>query len=357
MTRLVEACAARVEAGLSVTRQEALALLAEAEADPWPLLYAADRVRRRLRGRTVHLCSITAVKLGRCGEDCRWCAQSARWATGIEARGLSTTDQLVREAEAAASNPIGHFGLVSSGAQVSDRELDALCEAAGRIRRRTGLETCASFGALTAARARRLVEAGFVRYNHNLETSARHFPKVCSTHTWDDRVRTARAALEAGMELCCGGLLGIGETDEDRVDLAMAVRDLGAHVVPLNFLHPIPGTPLQDAAPLAPMKILSIVAMFRLVLPDRIIKLAGGRERNLRDLQSLMFLAGADSCLVGNYLTTAGRPAEEDLAMIRDLGLEPARAASPIPVRPLRADRMAARPAGAGGSEDGDCDA
>jgi len=325
MTRLTESCTARAEAGVPITRPEALTLLAEAEADPWPLLHAADRIRRRFRGLTVHLCSITAAKLGRCGEDCRWCAQSARWTTGIEPRSLSATDQLVREAEAAASNPITHFGLVSSGSQVSDRDLDALSESARRIRRRTGLAVCASFGSLTAARARRLVEAGFVRYNHNLETSARHFPKVCSTHTWDDRVRTARAAIDAGMELCSGGLMGIGETDEDRVDLALSVRDLGALVVPLNFLHPIPGTPLQDAPPLAPMKILSIIAMFRLVLPDRIIKLAGGRQRNLRDLQSLMFLAGADSCMVGNYLTTAGRPAEEDLAMIRDLGLEPAR--------------------------------
>ncbi len=184
--------------------------------------------------------------------------------------------------------------------------------------------------ALSPERARRLAGAGFVRYNHNLETSARFFAAVCTTHTYEDRVRSARSALEAGLELCCGGLMGMGETDEDRVDLALAVRELGSHVVPVNFLHPIPGTPLADAAPMSPLEILSVTAMFRLVMPDRIIKLAGGREKNLGQLQSLMFMAGADSCIVGNYLTTAGRPAEEDLALIRDLGLVPAPRPGPM---------------------------
>jgi biotin synthase len=145
---------------------------------------------------------------------------------------------------------------------------------------------------------------------------------------------TARAARQGGLELCSGGLFGIGESDEDRVDLALALRDLGPEVVPLNFLHPIPGTPLADAPPLPPLKVLSIVAMFRLVLPDRTIKLAGGREHNLRGLQALMFMAGADACLIGNYLTTRGRPVEEDLAMVRDLGLEPWPPPVPAPAAP-----------------------
>ena len=329
MTWSVESCALRVEAGERIGRDDALALLAAAEKDPWPLLAAADRVRRRFRGSTVYLCSIAAVKLGRCGEDCRWCAQSAHWPTGVQPHGLLPTEELLRAAEDAASNGARNFGLVSSGGRLSDSELDAVLASAGEIRRRTGLAVCGSFGALSPERARRLVVAGIVRYNHNLETSARHFPKVCTTHTYEDRVRSARAAVEAGLELCSGGLFGIGETDEDRASLALAVRDLGAAVVPLNFLHPITGTPLAGAEPLLPLKILSIVAMFRLVLPDRIIKLAGGRERNLRDLQGLMFMAGADSCIVGGYLTTTGRPAAEDLAMIRDLGLQPARAGAP----------------------------
>ena len=319
-----QSCLDRLASGQPIGRADAIALLAEAEPDPWPLLAAADTVRRRFRGRTVYLCSIVPVKLGRCGEDCRWCAQSARWPTGLVAHGLPTMDELRRAAEVAAASGARNFGLVSSGACLSDAEFQFVCQAAEDLRRRTGLGLCGSFGALTPERGRRMLEAGFTRYNHNLETSARFFPSVCSTHTYQDRVRTARAVLEAGLELCCGGLMGMGETDEDRVDLALAVRDLGSHVVPVNFLYPVPGTPLADAAPMSPLKILSVVAMFRLVLPDRIIKLAGGREKNLGQLQSLMFMAGAASCIIGNYLTTTGRPAAEDLALIRDLALEPA---------------------------------
>jgi biotin synthase len=319
-----QSCLNRIASGRPIDRSDALALLAEAERDPWPLLAAADAVRRQFRGRVVNLCSIEPVKLGRCGEDCRWCAQSAHWATGIAAHGLPSTDDLVRAAEAAAAAGARSFGLVSSGARLSDDEFRFVCQTARDIRTRTGLGLCGSFGALTPERAAAMVEAGFTRYNHNLETSERFFPKVCTTHTYQDRVRTARAVLAAGMELCCGGLMGMGETDEDRVDLALAVREIGSHVVPVNFLHPIAGTPLADVAPVTPMKILSVVAMFRLVMPDRIIKMAGGREKNLGQLQSFMFLAGADSCIVGGYLTTCGRPASEDLALIRDLGLEPA---------------------------------
>jgi biotin synthase len=323
MTSFADSCGQAVEAGHLPGRDEALRLLADAERDPWPLWLAADRVRRRFRGPGVRLCSIAAVKLGRCGEDCRWCAQSAHWNTGIASHGMISADELVVAAKAAAAAGAGHFGLVTSGGTVSDAEIEALCATAVRIRAEAGLDVCGAFGALTPERARRLVQAGIVRYNHNIETSPRHFPSVCSTHTYEDRLRTARAAAAAGMELCSGALFGMGEADEDRVDVALAVRQLGSRVVPLNFLHPIPGTPLAGAEALSPRKILSIVAMFRLMLPDRILKMAGGREKNLRDLQCLMFLAGADSCMVGGYLTTSAsaRSVEVDMQMIRDLGL------------------------------------
>ena len=320
-------CAASIAEGVigsrPLGRPEAAALLEAAERDPWPVLAAADRVRRHFRGRRVHLCSIAPVKLGHCTEDCHWCAQSAHWPTGLERAGPASAHGLAEGAVAASACGAGHFGLVASGGRLADDEFAAVLDAGCAVRRAAGLQICASLGALTPERAARLRAAGFVRYNHNLETSARHFARVCTTHTWADRLRSARVALDAGLELCSGAIFGIGETDADRVDVAFALRDLGAHVVPLNFLHPIVGTPLADMAPLPPLKILSIVAMFRFVLPDRIIKLAGGREHNLRDLQALMFLAGADACLVGNYLTTRGRPAERDLRMIRDLGLEP----------------------------------
>lgn len=323
-TPIAESCARRVLRGEAIGRADALALLREAERNPWPLLFAAGRVREHFRGRRIHLCSVAPVKIGRCSEDCHWCSQSGHWKTPVEPRGLLAVEDLVRMAQVAATCGATSFGLVTSGARLSEKELAQVEKAARAIRAESRLEVCGSFGSLSREQADRLAAAGFRRYNHNLETSARHFPRVCSTHTYESRVESARAVLESGLKLCSGGIFGVGESDEDRVDLALAIRDLGARVVPLNFLHPIPGTPLQNAAPLAPLKILSIVAMFRLVLPDRTIKLAGGREKNLRGLQSLMFQAGADACLIGNYLTTAGRPAEEDLEMIRDLGLEPA---------------------------------
>jgi len=329
----VESCARTAEEGDLLGRDDALRLLDAADADPWPVWRAADRVRRRFSGRAVHLCSIAAVTVGRCGEDCRWCAQSAHWATGIEPRGLPPVDDLVRAARSAEAAGAGHFGLVSSGGRLPDDAFDAMLEAGRTIRARTGIEVCGSFGALTPDRASRLAEAGFRRYNHNLETSERHFPNVCTTHTWHDRVAGARAAREAGLELCSGVLFGIGETDGDRVDALLAVRDLRPAVVPINVLHPIAGTPLAEADALAPMKIVSLIAVARLLLPRAVIKVAGGRERNLRDLQGLAFLAGADACLIGNYLTTAGRPVEDDLAMIRDLGLEPAPAPARAAVR------------------------
>lgn len=319
-------CARRVGAGEELRREDGLRLLEAAARDPPAVWRAADAIRHRFRGRAVHLCGIAAVKVGRCAEDCHWCSQSAHWHTGVEPTAPLSTQEIVEAAKAAERAGAGHFGLVSSGGRLPDDAFDAVLEAGRAVRSRTGLGVCGSFGALTPERARRLVAAGFSRYNHNLETSPHHFPNVCTTHTWDDRLRSARAAREAGLDVCCGGLLGIGETDADRVDLALAVRDLGATVVPINTLHPIAGTPLADAVPLEPVKILSIVAVYRLLLPRQVIALAGGRERNLRDLQCLMFLAGADACLIGNYLTTQGRRAEEDLTMIRDLGLEPAAA-------------------------------
>ncbi len=320
----VESCARRAERGEPLGRQDALRLLAAARGDPWAVWRAADRLRRRVHGRTVHLCSIAAVKVGRCGEDCRWCAQSARWPTAAEPHGLIPTDEVVRAAEAAEANGAGHFGLVTSGAAISDAEFDAVLDAGRAVREHTRLDVCGSLGSLTPERARRLVEAGFSRYNHNLETSQRHFQNVCTTHTWEDRLRSARLARDAGLALCCGGLFGIGETDQDRVDLALALRDLRPAVVPINTLHPIPGTPLAAAEPMAAMDILSLIAVYRLLLPRPLLSVAGGREHNLRDLQCLMFAAGADGCLIGHYLTTRGRRPEEDLAMIRDLGLHPA---------------------------------
>lgn len=317
--------------GQGLRRDDVLELLAIAGRDLEAVLHHADRIRRTHRGDTIRLCGIVAAKVGRCTEDCRWCSQSARHRTGIRAHDLLTADELLARAGEAAACGASSFGLVTSGARPTAEELDRLCEVIGRLRGEGRTAPCASLGHLDDAAARHLAQAGCHRYNHNLETSRSHFARVVTTHTYDQRLATAGAVKAAGMELCCGGLFGIGETAEDRVDLALEIARLDADTVPLNFLNPIPGTPLADAPRLTPRECLAIIAMVRFVLPTACIKVAGGREVNLRDLQSWMFRAGADGCIVGNYLTTSGRAAQDDLRMIADLGLQPAVSADDRP--------------------------
>jgi len=316
-------------AGRGLSRDEALELLALGRDRPDALIEAAERIRRAHRGNVVQLCGIVAAKAGHCSEDCRWCSQAARHATGIAAHGLLDEAALLDQARRARDDGAVCFGLVTSGATPTAADLSRLCRVIRRMRDDVGIDPCASLGMLDDAAAVQLADAGCRRYNHNLETSRRHFPRVVTTHHYDDRVATARRVKAAGMQLCCGGLFGIGESDEDRVDLALAVRELDADVTPINFLNPIPGTPLAGAARLSPEQCLAIIAMMRFVLPTRCLKVAGGREVNLGSLQSRMFAAGADGCLIGNYLTTRGRPAAEELAMVAALGRSAARPAAP----------------------------
>lgn len=304
-------------------RSDILALASASADDPHELLHWAGRLRRRRFGNSVKLCSIAAGKVGACSEDCKWCAQSGSACSGPKPT-RTDPEHIASAALEASRNGAASFGVVNSGRQPSRADLDDLATAAGQIRRQGGcdIEICASLGELTPESAERLIAAGVTRYNHNLETSRSHFPHVVSSHSYEDRLRTLRVARQAGLRLCCGAIFGLGETWQDRAELALTLRDdVQPDVVPMNFLHPIPGTALEDSQPLEPMEILRIIAIFRLVLPEVDLKLAGGREANLRDLQSWMFHAGATSCLVGNYLTTPGRSSAEDLQMIADLGL------------------------------------
>jgi len=321
--RIAELAAAPV-AGQGVARDEALELLGLARDHLWDVLPWANRIRQAHRGDKVHLCGIVAAKIGRCPEDCRWCSQSGRHSAKIQSHGLLSDDELLCSARRAGQSGAGCFGLVTSGAAPTSDELDRLCGVIGRLRDQGQVSPCAGLGMLDEAAAQKLAEAGCRRYNHNLETSRAYFPEVVTTHSWDQRLATARAVKAAGMELCCGGLFGLGESDQDRVDLALAVRELDADSVPVNFLNPIAGTPLEGAQRLSPEECLAILAMMRFVLPTRCIKAAGGREANLRDRQQWMFFAGADGILIGDYLTTSGRPPAEDLQMIAALGLHPA---------------------------------
>jgi biotin synthase len=213
------------------------------------------------------------------------------------------------------------FGIVNSGRGPTRKEWSEVMAAVHASAAVEGICHCVDIGTLSDEQARELKAAGVRRVNHNLETSKEHYPNIVTTHTWQDRVDTVRVIQRAGLESCCGCIFGMNETVEDRVSVAFSLRELNPSVVPLNFLYPIPGTPLEKAPRLRPMEILKIVAVMRLILPKQDLKVAGGREKNLRDLQSWIFYVGATSALIGNYLATSGRPHGEDLQMIEDLGL------------------------------------
>jgi biotin synthase len=225
-------------------------------------------------------------------------------------------------AKEAKQKSVPNFGIVYSGKKVSQSELDRLIALTERIKTELGMGVCMSLGIVSEENMQRLADAGVVRFNHNLETSERHFPDIVTTHKYEDRVKTIEAGLAAGMGVCAGGIFGIGETEDDRIDMAFELRRLGVDMVPMNFLHPIEGTPLGSAEKMPPREILRIVALYRFILPKTHLKVAGGRVLNLRDLQSWIFYAGSTAILSGNYLTTAGRAIEDDLQMLADLGLE-----------------------------------
>ena len=289
----------------------------------YDLFYWANAVRTKHFGRSVTFCSIAAGKVGACSEDCRFCAQSARYATHVAAEPRATTDQLVEAARQGSAGGAKWFGIVNSGRAAGRADIDQVAAAVPRIAA-AGLKDiapCASLGCLTREQAVQLRQAGLTRYHHNIETSRRFFPQIVTTHTFDERIETLRNARSAGMEICSGGIFNLGETWADRIDMALTLRDLAVDMVPMNFLNPIPGTPLENRPAMAPLDVLKTITLFRLLMPTTSLKMAGGREVNLRELQSWMYYCGATSCMVGNYLTTCGRPGAVDRQLVADLGL------------------------------------
>lgn len=287
------------------------------------VLYWANAIRQRNFGNGVKVCSIVPGRLGGCSQDCAFCAQSVHYETAVDKTPRVLSDEeIMAGAAQAAQKGVPHYGIVYSGRKVSDAEIERLTLLTQRIRAEYKIGVCMGLGILSEEAIAKLAHAGVERFNHNLETSERHFANIVSTHTYGDRVKTIQAALKAGLGVCAGGIFGIGETEADRIDMALELRSLGVDMVPMNFLHPIAGTPLGKMETLKPREILRIVALYRFILPRTHLKVAGGRVLNLRDLQSWIFYAGCTSILSGNYLTTAGRAVEEDMQMLRDLGLE-----------------------------------
>jgi len=307
--------------GGEIDRTSAEKLEAEGKKDFDDFLYWANKIRQKFFGNKVKVCSIVPGRLGGCDQDCKFCAQSVRYDTHVDKKAKVLSDEeIFSAAREARDKGVTNFGIVYSGKKISETELARVEKLTEQIKNEFGLGVCASLGILSSEQAGRLAAAGVSRYNHNLETSERYFGDIVTTHEYAERVKTIEAAKEAGLGVCAGGIFGIGETDADRIDMAFELCRLGVDMVPMNFLHPIEGTPLGDMGTLQPREILAIVALYRFILPKTHIKVAGGRLLNLRDMQSWIFYAGCTSIISGNYLTTAGRAVEEDMQMIKDLG-------------------------------------
>jgi biotin synthase len=303
---------------------EALGLLHIPDKRFMQLLPYTSRLRERAFGNRVSLCAIINAKSGRCGEDCAFCAQSAYWPTRIEEYELLSEHEIVSGARRARGMQASRFSIVTSGKGITRaKEQDTILRAVERIRKEIGIHPCASLGIVNQDFLRRLKDAGLERYHHNLETSRSFFHEICTTHDYEEDMEVIRLAKDAGLEACCGGVFGLGEGPEQRIELLMTLKELDVDAVPINFLHPIPGTPLEGRPLLEPRQCIRIIALARLILPETSVIICGGREKNLREMQDKMFAAGADGLMTGDYLTTKGRSPAEDLKMLKEKGLEP----------------------------------
>ncbi len=308
--------------GHEVTPDEALQLLHTPHDYLYDLLAAAHAIRLAYKGREVSLCSIINAKSGSCSEDCAFCSQSAHAETQAPEYDLVEKEQVLKAANEAVQAGAHKYGIVTSGRGVAGSDFNALQEMLDYLKEKSPVHRCASLGILTKGELQQLKDHGLLEYHHNLETAESFYPEICSTHRYQDNVQTVKNAKEVGLRVCCGGIFGMGESKEQQVEFSMTLRELDIDSIPMNFLNPIPGTRLENQPRLKPMEILILIAVFRFMHPKRDIKVAGGREVNLRQLQPMLFAAGANSMMVGNYLTTRGRSVEEDFAMLDDLELE-----------------------------------
>jgi len=321
MKSTIESLKERAIARRDLGEEEVLKIYELGKEHPFALLSSASEIREHFKGKSIGLCAIINAKSGRCPENCGFCAQSAHHATDAPIYPLLAASEITAGARRAKEEGAHMFGIVTSGTEIaSGKEWSEILSAVAGIEK-LGIKPCASLGMLNAVRARELKEAGLYRYHHNLETSRSFFPNICSTHDYEEDIGTVRVAREAGLSVCSGGIIGLGEQMEHRIEMALTLKELGVESIPINILNPIPGTPLADTPALPPLEILMTVALFRFMLPDKEIKLCGGKERNLRQLLPLAILAGCNSFMTGNYLTTTGRDTRLDLEMISDLGL------------------------------------
>jgi len=311
--------------GSGIKSDEALRVLETDSSDLFILLSLTDKIRQKFKSNKVRLCSIVNAQSGLCSEDCAFCAQSSVSNADINKYHIISENEIVKSAEVSEKFGANEFSIVMSGYGLKNsNDIKKIGRSIKNIKKRYScLETCISAGVLDKETIAYLKNNGLDHIHHNLETSREFFPNICSTHSYEEDVETVKIAKSSGMRVCSGGIFGIGESNRDRVNLACLLNELDVDSIPINFLNPIDGTPLEGERNLTPIECLKIIAMMRLMNPSKDIMVCGGREVNLGDLQSLMFAAGANGMIIGNYLTTSGRDASRDIQMIKDLNLEP----------------------------------
>jgi biotin synthase len=313
----IEALKQRVIAGSCLTQEEALAL---SETPAKEALYAAaDQIRAHFMGRDIDTCSIMNAQSGRCSEDCQWCSQSKRFKTGVPEYRLVSAEEGVRMALANGRQGVARFSLVTSGRALKPKQVEDACAIYRAIGKQSPIKLCASMGLLRTPELKALRASGVERYHCNIETSASHFPRLCTTHSFVDKVRTIQEAKAIGLKVCSGGIFGMGETMAQRIEMAFSLREMAIDSIPINILDPIDGTPLQGAAPLSAEEILVSIALFRFINPSAHLRLAGGRSL-ISAIQEKALNAGISAVMVGDYLTTLGANIEQDKAMFRRLG-------------------------------------
>ncbi|WP_045215103.1 biotin synthase BioB [Desulfonatronovibrio magnus] len=313
--------AVKSESGQRLTEKEIKNLLELPYRDTFQLFPGATLLREKYHGAKIGVCSITNAKSGSCSEDCSFCAQSAHYKQRIHNYPLKSHHELVDIGMVAAGTGCGRFSIVTSGKGLSRNEVEEVCKAVVELKARN-VSVCASLGILTEMDFKLLKEAGLTRYHHNLETAPDFFAKICTTHDFSHRVQTINAAVKAGLDVCSGAVFGLGETDAHVIQLAMVLKELDVVSVPVNFLVPIPGTPLENSPRITPLRCLKIICMLRYILPEKDIIVCGGRVENLGELHPFIYPAGASSVMTGNYLTRQGRNSGEDMRLIREMGLE-----------------------------------
>lgn len=325
-TERIEGLKQRILAGGRITQEEAMALSETTHTET--LYVAADQIRAQFMGRAIDMCSIMNAQSGRCSEDCKWCSQSRHFKTGVPKYKLVSKDEGVKMALENCRQGVGHFSLVTSGRALKPKQVQEACKIYEAISKLSPIKLCASMGLLRTPELQKLKDSGVERYHCNIETSASHFPTLCTTHTFEDKLCTIRMAQAIGMKVCSGGILGMGETMAQRVEMAFSLREMGIDSIPINILNPIEGTPMQGHMPLSDDEILVSIALFRFINPTAHLRLAGGRNL-IFHIQEKALSAGVSAVLVGDYLTTLGAGVAQDKEIFLRLGRNAEHSASP----------------------------